>query len=55
MPAVITSGQYDKYKEEKEAKKQGIEILKSERKSKREEKKNDSNKKVSKKKRISTR
>jgi len=52
MPAVVTSGQYDKYEEEKEAKKQEIEMLKFERKRKREEKKNSSNKKVSKKKEL---
>jgi len=45
IPTVVTSGQYDKYDEEKEAKKLATEVLKSERKKKREEKKNASNKK----------
>lgn len=52
IPAVVTSGQYDKCEEEKEAKKQATEVLKSERKRKREEKKNASNKKVCNKKQL---
>lgn len=44
MPAVITSGAYDKYEKERESKKQIAETLKAERKRKRDEKNNASTK-----------